>query len=127
MQLLYILTAFPLTALAALNGRCTGSEATGEWGSKGICVRTSTCTGAGGAYKTGACPSDPADVKCCLVGRGPSISTNPCGAASWCDWTFNTCSGTRLTGKWCNCMLCVYSSPSIGYCPGGSNYKCCRI
>ncbi|KAK0726288.1 hypothetical protein B0T21DRAFT_385591 [Apiosordaria backusii] len=111
MRSFYILAAFPLTAFAAINGHCTGAEATGEWGSKGICIRTGTCNSYNGAYKSGACPFDGDDVKCCLIGRGPSSSTNPCGGASWCDWTSNSCSGSRLSG----------------YCPGGDNYKCCRI
>ncbi|KAK4199168.1 hypothetical protein QBC40DRAFT_297735 [Triangularia verruculosa] len=110
MRSFYILAGFPLAALATVNGHCSGDQATGEWRSKGICISTGTCTSYGGKYITGACPNDPDNIKCCLVGRYPS-TVNPCGGLSWCDWTSNSCSGTRPTG----------------YCPGGDNYRCCKI
>lgn len=110
----------PLAAMAtptadldarSINGHCGGSAATGVWLDDGICITTSTCDSFDGAYKTGACPDDAADVKCCVVGLGRSDSTNPCGGTSYCDWTANGCSGTWKSG----------------YCPGGSNYKCCSL
>ncbi|KAK4183643.1 hypothetical protein QBC35DRAFT_92459 [Podospora australis] len=110
MHSIFILAALPLTALAAVNGRCTGSAATGNWGTHGICVTTGTCNSFAGAYKTGACPNDPDNVKCCVIGVTPAAATNPCGGASWCTWTGNSCGGSWVSN----------------YCPGGSNYKCCR-
>ena len=55
---------------------------------------------------------------------------NPCGITSYCDWTSIPCPGTYLTG------MLQYSDVidmnrqanflPIGYCPGGSDYKCCK-
>jgi hypothetical protein len=89
MRSIYVLAAFPLAAVAVLNGRCSGSEASGYWGSHGICVTTSTCAAYGGVYKSGACPNDPTNVKCCVVGE-----YHPCGIQSWCAWTSTSCGGT---------------------------------
>lgn len=80
-------------AHAALNGHCTGSAATGAWKDYGICVKTSTCNSFKGAYKSGACPNDPDDVKCCVVGIGDNSGENPCGGVSYCEWTSDTCNG----------------------------------
>jgi hypothetical protein len=99
MRYLYLIALFPLASMATLNGRCTGSKATGEWGDHGICIRTSTCDDNGGVYKTGACPNDPDNVKCCIIGWAGSASTNPCGKYSYCDWTSSTCPGSWKTGK----------------------------
>ncbi|KAK3294134.1 uncharacterized protein B0H64DRAFT_433365 [Chaetomium fimeti] len=88
-----LLAVLPLPALAALNGRCTGSKATGNWGEDGICISTSTCRSHGGEYKSGACPYDPENIKCCVVGVSPDGDQNPCGGLSWCTWTGNGCSG----------------------------------
>lgn len=66
-SLLILTTSFPLPIFAALNGRCTGSKATGEWKSGGICIKTSTCRNYKGTTKNGACPYDPDDVKCCVT------------------------------------------------------------
>jgi hypothetical protein len=99
MHFSYVLALFPVAALAALNGRCTGSAATGTWGSHGICVSTSTCTSYGGEYKSGACPYDPDNVKCCVVGIAPNAENNPCGRFSMCQWTSSTCSGSWVTGN----------------------------
>jgi hypothetical protein len=99
MRFLHLVTIFPLAAMAALNGRCTGSKATGEWAEHGICIRTSTCSDYNGVYKTGACPNDPDNVKCCIIGVDGSASTNPCGQYSYCDWTSHSCSGYWRPGK----------------------------
>lgn len=87
------LAVFPVAALAALNGRCTGDLATGAWRTDGICITTSNCSGRGGKTKNGACPSDPENVKCCIIDE----DKNPCGQWSYCTWTSNTCfsGGTR--------------------------------
>lgn len=99
MQFFYFITLFPMAALATLNGHCSGSAATGVWKDNGICVKTSTCNQYKGQYKSGACPNDADDVKCCIVGFYPNEETNPCGVSSVCDWTANTCSGYRVAGK----------------------------
>lgn len=95
----YLLPVFPLATLAALNGHCTGSKATGDWKDYGICIKTSTCNSFKGAYKSGACPNDVDDVKCCVIGMGDSISTEPCGGASYCEWTSDYCSGSFKSSK----------------------------
>lgn len=83
-----LLIIFPAAALATLNGRCTGTQATGFWKESGICITTSNCSSRGGKTKNGACPSDPDNVKCCLIGVEPS-DVNPCGLYSHCSWTSN--------------------------------------
>lgn len=69
----------------------------------GVCVTTSTCSSSGGIAISGACPSDPADVKCC--------SKRSCGTAanSTCLWQ-SDCAGTSITNQ----------------CPGPSQFKCCQ-
>ncbi|KAF2732838.1 hypothetical protein EJ04DRAFT_535785 [Polyplosphaeria fusca] len=110
------LLLFPLTSLATLNGHCSGSKAVDNYKTSGICIRTSTCNDYHGEYISGACPNDPNDVKCCIVGKYPNAGTNPCGQYSVCDWTANACGGSWKTGL-----------TRVGYCPGGDNYKCCKI
>ena len=63
----YLIALFPVVALAAVNGKCSGT-ATGLWLSDGICEPTATCDSYHGTYITGGCPNDADDVKCCLVG-----------------------------------------------------------
>ncbi|KAJ9157997.1 hypothetical protein NKR19_g3719 [Coniochaeta hoffmannii] len=75
MQFRYLVTLFPLTALATLNGHCSGSAATGVWKDNGICIKTSTCNSYHGQYKSGACPNDDDDVKCCIIGYYPNEET----------------------------------------------------
>ncbi|KAH8655279.1 hypothetical protein BX600DRAFT_515111 [Xylariales sp. PMI_506] len=110
----YLLALFPAAALATVNGHCSGSSAggtaTGDFLEYGICVSTTTCGDYGGVTITGGCPNDASNIKCCLIGLDSS-TVNPCGGASWCEWTADTCSGTRVPG----------------YCPGGSNYECCKL
>ncbi|EAQ83630.1 predicted protein [Chaetomium globosum CBS 148.51] len=97
----FLLALCPLTAMAALNGHCSGT-ATGTAKRQGICVKTSTCASFGGSTINGGCPNDPADVKCCTMYQ--------CfGDESMCQWTNTACDGTWRSGL----------------CPGGSNYKCC--
>jgi hypothetical protein len=69
----YLVAFFPLAALAAIDGHCSGA-ATGQWLQDGICEHTATCNYYKGKYMTGGCPNDPDDVKCCLVGLGPDTS-----------------------------------------------------
>jgi hypothetical protein len=103
MQHRYLLTILPLTAMATLNGHCSGAAATGVWKANGICIKTSTCDSYNGQYKSGACPNDADDVKCCIIGYYPNEETNPCGNPSVCDWTSNTCSGYRVAGEFTRC------------------------
>ncbi|KAH8592280.1 hypothetical protein B0O99DRAFT_663239 [Bisporella sp. PMI_857] len=105
---MYLLALFPFSAFAALNGHCSGT-ATGSYLTHGICIHTGTCTSYGGKYISGGCPSDPSDVRCCVIGLADSLSTNPCGVPSWCTWTANSCPGAFHPG----------------HCPGGTNYQCC--
>jgi len=81
-------------AFAAINGRCSSGN--------GVCVSTSSCTKAGGTYKSGLCPNDPNDVKCC----NKSCKVN--GASGTCKFT-GDCKGKHYSG----------------YCPGGTNFQCC--
>ncbi|WQF77035.1 hypothetical protein CDEST_02049 [Colletotrichum destructivum] len=98
MQLNKILFAlYSATAtLAAVNEPCYGPE-----GKAGVCITASSCTSNGGTTINGACPADPATVKCCYK--------VPCGAAGNCRWTSD----------------CASSSTS-GQCPGPSDFKCCQ-
>ncbi|ROV95380.1 hypothetical protein VSDG_06069 [Cytospora chrysosperma] len=114
----------PLAAMAtptadldprSVNGHCGGSAATGVWLDDGICITTSTCDSFDGAYKTGACPDDATDVKCCVVGLGKSDSTNPCGGTSYCDWTANGCSGTWKSGRAWRSLRASLSSVKEAY------------
>jgi len=93
-----LLLFVPTITNAALNGRCTGSKATGDWKTKGICVRTSTCTAYKGTYKSGACPYDPDDVNCCLVDE---CSGHPDGLLyhSRCEWTGDSICSEGV-GRW---------------------------
>jgi hypothetical protein len=85
-----VLASLP-TALAALNGRCSGT-ATGAYRNQGICVKTSTCSSHGGSYISGGCPNDPADVKCCVIYE--------CyGDESMCQWTNTFCDGPWRSGE----------------------------
>lgn len=129
------LLAFPLTAVATLNGHCSGSEATGAWASDGICIDSSTCIAYNGDYINGGCPYDPDPIKCCLVGVSPDASVNPCGGVSICTWTSNGCTGTWKPGELYPYLATVLLTTTIelmpchliGYCPGGSNYECCYL
>ena len=68
----YLIALFPVVALAAVNGKCSGT-ATGQWLSDGICEPIATCDYYHGTYITGGYPNDADDVKCCLVGLETSI------------------------------------------------------
>ncbi|KAK3368614.1 hypothetical protein B0H63DRAFT_78561 [Podospora didyma] len=106
------LSLLPLAAHATVNGHCSGT-ATGLYLKEGICISTSKCNDYGGQYITGGCPNDPNDIKCCRIDEaiGDGCAPNNAGY-SYCTWTANGCSG----GSWLN-----------NRCPGGDNYKCCKI
>ncbi|KAK0749007.1 hypothetical protein B0T18DRAFT_427205 [Schizothecium vesticola] len=111
-----LLLLLPVHTLAALNGRCTGSKATGQWKDDGICIKTSTCKKYKGSTKTGACPYDDDDVKCCLIDKCEGGPEEGLGPHSFCSWTTDKGSLCDDFGIWFN-----------NKCPGGSNYKCCLI
>lgn len=92
-----LLSFFPLTALATVNGHCSG-KATGDYDTYGICITTSNCNSYGGSYISGGCPNDVANVKCCLVGLGGSLDENPCGGSSYCSWNDLSCVGSYKPG-----------------------------
>ena len=98
MRPFYFIAAFPLAAIATLNGHCTGDKASSIQKANGICIHTQKCKDYGGKYTSGACPYDSDDIKCCTIGVGqPDV--NPCGKPSICDWTSNSCPGTRKNGE----------------------------
>lgn len=88
---------FAATALAAVNEPCYGPD-----GIAGVCVTDANCKKYGGTSISGACPSDPANVKCC--------SKPKCGAGGKgnCRWT-SDCAGKSSGTE----------------CPGPNGVKCC--
>lgn len=82
------------TTLGAVNGPCSVD------GTPGVCISTASCSDSDGSFRSGFCPNDPSDIKCC---------TKPdCGAGGNCRWT-SQCSGTS----------------QAGLCPGPADFKCC--
>ena len=88
----------PALALAAVNEPCYGPS-----GRAGVCLTTSACSKAGGTAISGACPRDPANVKCCTK---PTCGT---GGSGNCRWT-SDCAGSSTSGQ----------------CPGPGQMKCCN-
>jgi len=97
---LAVFTLLPISTLASLNGHCTGSKATGQWKSDGICIKTSTCKKYKGSYTSGACPYDPDDVKCCVIDECSGYPDS-LGYHSRCEWT-NSDSICNSLGQWLN-------------------------
>ncbi|KKY21834.1 hypothetical protein UCDDS831_g04089 [Diplodia seriata] len=93
---LLLLLLLSLTALAEVNGPCTGAAH-----KPGVCIETSSCTKAGGTHIDGACPHDANDIKCCTK---PS-----CGSGGTCKFVRD----------------CETGSTKAGLCPGPSDFKCC--
>ena len=86
---------FSSAAYAAVNGRCSGSKAVGEYKDHGICISKSKCNSYKyGHYINNACPNDGDDIKCCVIDG----CTQGLGFTSWCDWTSHSCPGTRFSG-----------------------------
>ena len=81
--------------------RATDSPCTGSGDAPGVCIATGSCTSRGGTYISGACPKDPADIKCC--------TKTSCGHGGNCRWTSQCSSGNTL--------------PDL--CPGQAGFKCC--
>jgi hypothetical protein len=102
---LAIVVLLPLGSLAALNGRCTGSKATGEWKDRGICVKTSSCKKYKGRTTNGACPYDDDDVKCCLVDSCGPIPDTYLGPYSGCQWTSSQCAPSDWLTSRCSLSL----------------------
>lgn len=94
LQVFSILLLATSTTLATVNGPCTINS------TPGVCISTASCSGAGGSFKSGFCPNDPTDIKCCVK---PS-----CGSGGNCRFT-SQCSG----------------SSKSGLCPGPADFKCC--
>ncbi|MCJ1466255.1 hypothetical protein MMC07_004874 [Pseudocyphellaria aurata] len=82
------------TALGAVNGPCSID------GTPGVCISTSSCSRSGGSFRSGFCPKDPNNVKCCIK---PA-----CGSGGNCRFS-SQCSG----------------STKSGLCPGPADFKCC--
>lgn len=96
----FTLALLPLLApaiQAATNEPCYGPS-----GIAGVCISTSACSSAGGTTISGACPSDPSNIKCC--------SKPKCGtaAAGNCRWK-SDCAGSVVANL----------------CPGPSQMMCC--
>ena len=89
-----ILAVLPL-CLAAVNGPCSID------GTPGVCITTSNCAAGDGSFRSGFCPNDPDNVKCCIKPE--------CGSGGNCRFT-SSCSGTTKTGL----------------CPGPATFKCCE-
>lgn len=94
LSLSIILPLLPL-CLAAINGPCTIN------GTPGVCVTTSNCAAADGSFRSGFCPNDPDNVRCCIKPE--------CGSGGNCRST-SSCDG----------------SPKAGLCPGPTNFQCCE-
>jgi len=92
-----IVTALIPAALGYVNGPCSKGN--------GVCVSTSSCTRDGGTYVSGLCPNDPANIKCC---NKPKCVTNT-GLVGTCEFT----------------KYCTNGKVYAGYCPGGSDFRCC--
>lgn len=88
-----LLTIFTALSLAAVDEPCYGDNA------QGVCLSTSDCDASGGTTIDGACPSDPADVKCC---------SKPACSVGNCRWQ-SDCAGSTVTGE----------------CPGPTDFQCC--
>lgn len=88
---------FAATAFAAVNEPCYGPN-----GVAGVCVTDANCQKYGGTSISGACPADPAGVKCCSKPKCGS------GGTGNCRWT-SDCAGTSGGLE----------------CPGPNGVKCC--
>ncbi|KAF9917912.1 hypothetical protein FBU30_000462 [Linnemannia zychae] len=78
----------------------------------GLCIPTSECTGGGGTYRSGLCPNDPTNVKCCTYGT--------------CQWRIN---GYLVLGACMPTANCRQQGkePKAHLCPGSADIQCCAI
>ncbi|KAL8811653.1 MAG: hypothetical protein Q9200_001623 [Gallowayella weberi] len=89
-----ILPLLPLS-FAAVNGPCSID------GTPGVCVTTTNCAKADGSFRSGFCPNDVDNVKCCIKPQ--------CGAGGNCR-SSSSCTGTVKKGL----------------CPGPDSFTCCE-
>lgn len=95
MLYLSILVSFLPLSFAAINGPCSID------GTPGVCVTTTNCAAADGSFRSGFCPNDPDNVRCCIKPE--------CGSGGNCRPT-STCDGTS----------------KAGLCPGPTDFQCCQ-
>ncbi|KAF9166299.1 hypothetical protein DFQ26_008197 [Actinomortierella ambigua] len=79
-------------------------------GLPGLCISTSSCTSGGGTYRSGYCPNDPTNVKCCTYG---TCNFQENGYTVW-----GGCIPTA------NCRQ-FGGTPRPGHCRGPSDIQCC--
>lgn len=91
------LALWAVPILAATNEPCYGPD-----GLAGVCVADADCESAGGTAIDGACPWDPAGIRCCSKKSCLSSGESACGWES-------DCAGS--------------STPNL--CPGPSQMQCC--
>src|SRR5262245_32198557 len=104
MQLAFILSTTLCLSVAhayKLEGRAVDGPCTGSGGAPVVGIASTWCTPRGGTYSSGACPNDPADIKCC--------TKTSCGSGGNCRWTTQCSSGNTQSGL----------------CPGPTDFKCC--
>lgn len=85
----------------------------------GVCISTSSCSTAGGTTVSGACPKDPANIRCCTK----ASCTKTAGSNDLFQQD-ETRIALRAEG---NCRWrsdCAGNSES-GLCPGPKEFKCC--
>lgn len=82
------------TTLGAVNGPCSID------GTPGVCISSAQCSDSDGSSRSGFCPDDPSNIKCCIK--------PDCGSGGNCRWT-SQCSGSSQTGL----------------CPGPADFQCC--
>ncbi|KAF2211964.1 hypothetical protein CERZMDRAFT_84925 [Cercospora zeae-maydis SCOH1-5] len=92
-----LVAALAAAVSAAVNDPCYGPN-----GIAGVCIDTGACTNSGGSSIAGACPADPANVRCCSKTRCNN------GSAGNCRWR-SDCDGSSVTGQ----------------CPGPAQMQCC--
>ncbi|KAL8670462.1 MAG: hypothetical protein Q9168_005002 [Polycauliona sp. 1 TL-2023] len=95
LQTLPLILALISASLAAVNGPCSID------GTPGVCVTTTDCAASDGSFRSGFCPNDATNVKCCIKPE--------CGSGGNCR-SESTCDGTTKTGL----------------CPGPASFKCCE-
>jgi len=113
MFFILIIIAFQL-ASAAVNEPCLG-----DGGRAGVCISTSSCSAAGGASVTGACPADPANIRCCTK----AICTK---SAQYLDLDqHDQLHVSLLAGGNCRWQSDCAGKSESGLCPGPDQFKCC--
>jgi len=101
-KLLALIASAAPAAYAAVGDACYLSPS-----KPGACINTAECSRHGGTYRSGLCPNDPANVKCCFVQK---VMTLP--------------NGKHRKGTCRNVWDCN-SNRVPGYCPGPSTVQLC--